>query len=302
MHTAQFRGLWTALITPFTAGDGISNPVDSAALGRLIDLQISGSVDGILFLGTTGENPTLTDDEGESIVRYGIEKIAWRVKVMVNVGTYSTRASLQNMARYERIDGIDAYLLVNPYYNKPTQEGLFRHFTTLARATTRPIFIYNIKGRSAVNLENTTLLRIIWACPNVIWVKEASGDLHQIGELIRSRPPGFIVLSGDDALTHEVIHMGWDGVISVASNAIPGIIAHYVHMTLDNPWSSLELRDGLIPLFTHLFVQSNPLPVKTYLADRGIITEAFRLPICPMDHEAREAFLTFTQSYSYTQS
>ena len=124
-------------------------------------MQIAGSVDGVLFLGTTGENPTLTDDEGEAIVRYGIERIAGRTKVMVNVGTYSTRASLENMARYEHIDGIDAYLLVNPYYNKPTQEGLFLHFTTLARATTRPIFIYNIKGRSAVNLENTTLLRII---------------------------------------------------------------------------------------------------------------------------------------------
>ena len=140
---------------------------------------------------------------------------------MVNVGTYSTLASLENMQRYESIDGIDAYLLVNPYYNKPTQTGLFLHFTTLAKATTRPVFIYNIKGRCAVNLENVTLLAMIDACPNIVGVKEASGDLVQIEDLIRTRPDGFLVLSGDDGLTYDVIQLGGDGIVSVASNALP---------------------------------------------------------------------------------
>ena len=297
MDTSAFRGLWTALVTPFREGNGIDNPIDFDALDTLLDMQIAGWVDGIHFLGTTGENPTLTDAEGETIVYHGIEKLVWRTKVMVNIGTYSTLASLENMKRYESIDGIDAYLLVNPYYNKPTQTGLFLHFTTLAKATTRPVLIYNIKGRCAVNLENATLLAMIDACPNIIWVKEASGDLMQIRELIEKRPPGFLVLSGDDSITSEVIRFWGDGVVSVASNAIPHKMTQYVSACLRRDPESDTIGTQLRPFFENLFLQSNPLPLKTYLAEKWVIRETFRLPMCPMDQGPREQFLEFIRTF-----
>jgi len=200
----KFRGAWTALVTPFLPNGAI----DYEALEVLLEYQIAGGINGILLLGTTAEAPTLDEDEKRELVDFSIKKIAGRTNVMVNVGTNNTRESEQNIAYYNSVEGIDAYLVVNPYYNKPTQTGLFLHFKTLAGATDMPVFLYNIRGRTGVNLETGTLLRLLAVCPNIIGVKEASGDIEQIRGVISQTSGRCLVLSGDDALTAEVLKSG----------------------------------------------------------------------------------------------
>lgn len=200
----NFRGAWTALVTPFLP----NGDIDYGALEKLLEYQISGGIDGILLLGTTGEAPTLNQEEKKEIVDFSIKKIAGRTQVMVNVGTNNTRESQENIAYYNSIEGIDVYLVVNPYYNKPTQTGLFLHFKTLADATDIPVFLYNIRGRTGVNLETETLLQLLTECPNIMGVKEASGDIDQIREVISRTSNRCLVFSGDDALTAEVLKSG----------------------------------------------------------------------------------------------
>ncbi|MDP2104130.1 MAG: 4-hydroxy-tetrahydrodipicolinate synthase [Candidatus Gracilibacteria bacterium] len=299
MNHEPFGGLWTALVTPFEEGDGVQNDIDYTALTGLIERQIQGGVDGILLLGTTAENPTLTREEGYDIVTFAIEKIRARTNVMVNIGNYSTGDSLENLRQYDRVDGIDAYLIVNPYYNKPTQEGLYRHFTTLADATRRPVFLYNIRGRTCVNLETDTLRRIVDHSPNVVGVKEASGDLAQMQEVIQCMPTDFTVLSGDDSLTYDLTQIEGDGVISVTSNCLPGEMKEFVDECLERTQKAQELNIKYRELFANMFLQTNPLPAKTYLAHKGLIHETFRLPMCPMDMAKREEFLDFIAQNEY---
>lgn len=295
MDTSSYRGIWTALITPFESGNGLDNPVDYSALDRLLQMQIDGGVTGVLFLGTTAENPTLSTAEGMEIVRKWIEKLEGKTKVMVNIGTYATGKTIENIHMYDTMDGIDAYLVVNPYYNKPTQTGLYEHFVAAAKSTQRPVVLYNIKGRTGVNLETDTLLRIIAAYPNVIGVKEASGDIDQMQEVIDRTPDSFLVLSGDDGLTYELAQRGGDGVISVASNCIPGDMADFVHLSLQKDPHAKELAEYFTEFFDKLFIQTNPLPAKTYLAHKGIIQETFRLPMCPMDAHEKKIWLDFVE-------
>lgn len=299
MNHEPFGWLWTALVTPFEEGDGVHNDIDYTALTGLIERQIQGGVDGILLLGTTAENPTLTREEWYDIVTFAIEKIRARTNVMVNIGNYSTWDSLENLRQYDRVDGIDAYLIVNPYYNKPTQEGLYRHFTTLADATRRPVFLYNIRGRTCVNLETDTLRRIVDHSSNVVWVKEASGNLAQMQEVIQCMPTDFTVLSGDDSLTYDLAQIEGDGVISVTSNCLPGEMKEFVDECLDKTQKAQELNIKYRELFANIFLQTNPLPAKTYLAHKGFIHETFRLPMCPMDAPKRGEFLDFIAQNKY---
>ncbi len=291
--------LWTALVTPFKQWNGIDNEVDYEALDRLLDMQIDWWVDGVLFLWTTAENPTLSQTEWKSIVEFGIKKLAWKAKIMVNIWNYSTKESIETAHLYDQIDGIDAYLVVNPYYSKPTQTWLLKHFTTIADSTSRDIVLYNILWRTWVNLETDTLVKIVNSCSNVVAVKEASGDLDQMKEVITATWDDFSVLSWDDGLTYDLIQNWWDGVISVASNCVPAKMRDLVKASLGKDKIAEELHIDLQELFSKLFMQTNPLPAKTYLASKWIIQETFRLPICEMDEKERGEFLNFVEKSSF---
>lgn len=299
MDTKKFRGLWTALITPFKSWNWIDNEIDFDALDNLLEMQIKWWVNWVLLLWTTWENPTLTKQEWLEIVKSSINKLQWKLKVMVNVWTYSTKASLENIAEYEKIDWIDSYLVVNPYYNKPTQTWLFKHFTTIAKSTDKPVILYNIHWRTWVNLETNTLIEIISECPNIVWVKEASWNMLQMKEVIESTWDHFVVLSWDDSLTYELIKNWWDWVISVASNCKPKEIQEFVNLCLDWDRKSEELNENYKDFFSKLFIQTNPLPAKTYLAYKWIIEENFRLPMCEMDEIQRKEFLDFIKEKNF---
>ncbi len=293
------KGLWTALITPFKDGNGIDNPVDYDALKRLLEMQIDAGVDGVLLLGTTGERPTLTESEELELIHFCIPLLQWKVKIMVNAGTYSTLDSINTVKYLDQIEGIDAYLLVNPYYNKPTQTGLKKHFVSIANQTKRPVLLYNIMWRTGVNLETSTLVEILKSAPNVIGVKEASWNLEQMKAVIEQCPKDFIVLSWDDAMSYDLIAHGGHGVISVASNSKPKIMKTYIDLCLQHDPKAQELQQKLQVFFSKLFLQTNPLPTKTLLASLWVISENFRLPLCPMDAPQREEFLDFIKTLDY---
>lgn len=299
METKSFRWLWTALVTPFKSGNGLDNKVDYKALKKLLEMQIEAKVTGVLLLGTTAENPTLEKKEAEKIVKFAVKILKWKTKIMVNIWTYCTKTSKENIKKYNKFKAIDAFLVVNPYYNKPTQTGLFQHFTTLAKATKKPIILYNIKGRTGVNLETNTLIDIISECPNVIGVKEASGDMIQMKEVIEQTWDHFLVFSGDDGLTYELIQSGGDGVISVASNCIPEKMKIFVDTCFKWWEKASKLNEKYQEFFEKLFIQTNPLPAKTFLAEKWIIKETFRLPLCPMDQDKKEEFLKVIKKYKF---
>ncbi len=299
METSTYRGLWTALVTPFKKGNGIDNDIDYKALEALLDMQVKWWVTWILLLGTTAENPTLTSKESKKIVKFAIKKLKWKCKVMVNIWTYSTLKSLENVKKFDKIKWIDAYLVVNPYYNKPTQTGLYEHFTTIANKTERLVVLYNIKGRTGVNLETETLVKIAEKCSNVIWVKEASWDLKQMEKVIKSTKEDFLVLSWDDWLTYDLSQIWWDWVISVASNCIPKKMTKFVKECLEKTEKAKELKKYYEEFFSKLFIQTNPLPAKTFLAEKWIIKEAFRLPMCKMDKTEKDKFLGVVGKYEF---
>ena len=292
------RGLWTALITPFLDGNGIDNPIDYPALERLLNMQINAGVDGVLLLGTTGERPTLLEAEEIELIKFSINILKWKTKIMVNAGTYSTLDTVNTINYLNEIEDIDAYLVVNPYYSKPTQTGLKKHFVASANQTSREVLLYNIMWRTGVNLETKTLVEIIKQAPNVVWIKEASGSLQQMKEVIAATSDDFVVLSGDDGLVYDLIKNGWDGSISVTSNCEPKVMKDFVDSCLAGEEKASQTNDILQELFTQLFIQTNPLPTKTYLAQRWIISENFRLPICSMDEPQRTDFLNFIGTYN----
>ncbi len=299
MNTSKFKWVWTALITPFKEWDWIDNEIDYEALENLLEIQIRAGVTWVLLLWTTGENPTIWKKEWEEIVKFAIDKLKWKIKVMVNLWTYSTSKSLKNTRKFDKIKWIDAYLVVNPYYNKPTQTWLYKHFTTIANSTKTPIFLYNIKARTGVNLETETLLKISKDCKNVIWVKEASWDLEQIKDVINKTEKDFLVLSWDDSLTYDLVKNGWWWVVSVASNCIPKEVVNFVDLCLSCSPKAKELNNYYNEFFTKLFIQTNPLPAKTFLADKWLIEEEFRLPICKMDDNEKKIFLDVVKKYNF---
>jgi 4-hydroxy-tetrahydrodipicolinate synthase len=283
MNIEWLRGCATALVTPFTA-DGA---IDEAALTHLIDYQLSGGVKLLVPCGTTGESATMTEEEDQRVIARAIELARGRARVIAGTGSNSTAAAIDN-SRIAKGLGVDAVLVVAPFYNKPTQQGLYAHFRAIAEAVDLPIVIYNVPGRTSCNISADTTLRLARDCENIVAVKEASGNLSQIMEILRERPDGFRVLSGDDALTFPMIALGADGLISVASNEAPELMARMVDLALEGKWiEARELHYRLLPLMEVNFIESSPGPVKAGLAMMNLIGENYRLPLVPVQEKSR---------------
>lgn len=272
-------GCGTALITPFRSDGNI----DEQALYSLTQWQIESGIDWIVACGTTAETPTLTDDEWLNVLRIIAEAAAGRVPVWAGCTHNSTREAAARARTASKIPGITAILSANPYYNKPTQEGMFEHFKAVARATSLPIVLYNIPSRTGVNLEPATILRLIESSPSIQGIKESSGNLPQITSLITQAPANFRVYSGDDNMVFGVIAAGGAGVVSVASNEIPAEMAQMVQAALANEWTAARrLNRKYFRLFEANFCESNPGPVKAVLAMMGKCGENYRLPMVPV--------------------
>ncbi len=275
-----FQGTITALVTPFREGK-----VDLEALESLVERQIAGGVDGLVVCGTTGEAATLTDEEYEEVVGKVVEKAAGRVPVIAGTGTNSTARTLQNTARAARL-GVDGVLVVTPYYNKPTQEGLYRHFRAVAEAVDLPVVLYNVPSRTGCNLAPRTAARLA-ELENVVALKEASGSWQQIYDVIDSCGDRIAILSGDDALAFPAICAGAQGVVSVASNVVPEQMAALVRAARKGELAKArELHYVLLPLFRALFVETNPIPAKKALALLGLCTPEVRLPLWEMAEDS----------------
>lgn len=266
------RGCGTALVTPFRDGK-----VDFEAYGKMVRRQVEAGIDFLVPLGSTAETPCLEDDEKVELLRIARELCPDK-PLVVGVGTNSPAATVRNIRLLEPL-GPDAYLVVVPYYNKPTQEGIYRYFAHVAEATSKGIVAYNVPGRTGTNMKAATTLRVA-TIPNVIAVKEASGDLAQVKEVIDGRPEGFSVLSGNDDQTLQIISDGGDGVISVASNIAPGLMEEFVSAALGGDLAkAAELDKKLMPLYDGCFVESNPIPAKAGLSLLGLCTAEMRLPL-----------------------
>ncbi len=278
----MYKGVYTALVTPFAKDESI----DEAALRSLVDFQIAGGVAGIVPVAPTGESPTGTHEENVDVVRIVAEQVAGRVDVIAGTGSNSTAEAVR-MTKLAAEVGATATLQVAPYYNKPTQEGLYRHFATIADATDLPVVVYNIPGRTAVNIETSTLMRLA-EHPNIVSVKEASGSMAQVMDVCSKKPEGFAVLSGDDNLTLPILSLGGSGVISVASNIAPKMMVEMVRLALAEDYEAARaIHYRLLPLFRGAFLKTNPIPIKYAAAARGLIAEVYRLPLCPLEGEDR---------------
>ncbi len=273
----MFRGTFTALVTPFREG-----AIDFVALQNLIESQIAAGIDGVIAVGTTGESPTLTHDEREEVIRFTIQNVNKRCLVLAGTGSYSTREAIEATRAAERL-GADGALLVAPYYNKPSQEGLFRHFEAIAKSTDLRLVLYNIPGRCGVDINAETVSRLASACPNIVSIKEASGSVDRVSELRARLPETFTILSGDDGLTLPFMSVGAVGVVSVASNLLPAEICELVQLFMSGDSKRAErLHRRLYWLFKDLFIEPNPVPVKTALAWHGLMSPEVRLPLCEM--------------------
>jgi 4-hydroxy-tetrahydrodipicolinate synthase len=281
----RFAGCYVALATPFGRRGGI----DEAALRRLVRTHLRAGTAGLVPCGSTGEAATLTHEEYRRVLALTIAESRGLLPVVAGIGTNATARSVE-MAREAESLGADALLVLAPYYNKPTQEGLYQHFRAVARNTRLPVIVYNIPGRTAVNILPQTLRRIAADCPNVVAVKEASGSLDQVSEIVVGAPPGFAVLSGDDSLTVPMMAVGACGVISVAANVVPKETAAMCAAALAGDFKKARrLHLGLFPLVKALFVETNPIPVKAALEMMGLCGGAPRLPLTPLAAANRAA-------------
>jgi 4-hydroxy-tetrahydrodipicolinate synthase len=279
----QLRGCGTALVTPFHQDGALDEP----GLRNLISWQIESGIDFLVPCGTTGETPTLSHDEWLRVIDLTIEVAAGRVPIVAGATSNSTHDAVAKAQELASRPGVDAILTASPYYNKPTQEGQYQHFKAIAEAVGKPIILYNVPGRTAANLEPGTVARLA-ELPNVVGLKEASGNLTQIAEVCSATPPEFSVLSGDDALTLPVIAVGGVGLISVASNEIPREMAEMTRAALNNDWTTArQLLRKYLALMQVNFIESSPMPVKAVLAMMGRIEEAYRLPMVPMRRDTR---------------
>jgi 4-hydroxy-tetrahydrodipicolinate synthase len=290
-----FTGCGTALVTPFTS----SGALDEAAVRRLAKRQVEAGVHFLVPCGTTGEAPTLSAAERTRVVEIVVDESRGRVPVLAGAGGYDTREVME-AARAMQAAGASGLLSVTPYYNKPTPEGLFRHYQAIAEATPLPIVVYNVPGRTGCNVDPATLTRLS-TIPHVVGVKEASGNMTQICEVLRAVPPEFIVLSGDDALTLPAMAVGARGVVSVASNELPAEMAQLVEAAEANDFAfARELHSRLLPLMLANFAESNPIPVKALMAQMGLLEESYRLPMVPPRAETREKLARVLASVSPT--
>lgn len=270
----KIKGVGVALITPFK-----NYEVDYDALKRMVDYVIAGGVDYIVALGTTAETPTLSTAERNKVLRYIVAKCAERVPIVAGVGGNSTHDTVEILRNFD-LSGVVAILSVVPYYNKPTQEGIYRHFMAIAEASPLPVIIYNVPGRTGVNMSAQTSLRLAHASKNIIAIKEASGNIEQMQEIIDGRPDNFLVLSGDDALTVELIKRGGEGVISVAANCFPEMFCDCIHKAMAGSIAEAEQQmERLTRPINLLFKEGNPTGAKAMCADMGLITNELRLPL-----------------------
>ena len=284
MHVDWLRGCATALVTPFKS-DGA---VDVERLRSLIEYQIAGGVRVLVPCGTTGESATMTDEEDQLVIGTTVEVARGRAKVVAGTGSNATSAAIQ-YSQTARDLGVDGVLSVAPYYNKPTQEGLYAHFKAVAESIPGlPVVIYNVPGRTSSTIAAQTTLRLARDCENIVAVKEASGNLSLIMEILRERPEGFRVVSGDDSFTVAIIALGGDGLISVASNEVPNLMSRMVDLALAGDWEEARaLHYRLLPLMETNFIESSPGPVKAAMAMMGLLEENFRLPLVPVQEKSR---------------
>jgi 4-hydroxy-tetrahydrodipicolinate synthase len=279
----MFTGTYTAIVTPFKNGQ-----LDEAALERLIKLQVKSGVDGIVPVGTTGESPTVDYDEHLRIIQLSVKFAAGKIKVVAGTGANSTKEAIYLTQHAEKL-GADASLQVAPYYNKPTQEGLFQHFHAVARSTKLPIILYSIPGRCGVEIAVDTVDRLAHDSVNIVGIKEAGGNPDRVSQLRAALGVKFTILSGDDSLTLPFMSVGAHGVISVASNVVPREVAHMVKAYATGKTAvALKLHDKFYPLFKDLFLETNPVPVKAALAMMGVMQEEYRLPLVPMNSANRD--------------
>jgi 4-hydroxy-tetrahydrodipicolinate synthase len=279
----QLRGCGTALVTPFSQ-DGT---IDENALRNLIAWQVESGIDFLVPCGTTGETPTLSHDEWLRVIDVTIEVVAGRVPIVAGATSNSTQDAVAKAKEVAARPGVNAILTASPYYNKPTQEGQYRHFRAIAEAVDKAVILYNVPGRTSANLEPATLARLSEVA-NIAGVKEASGNMSQIADVLNAVPETFLVLSGDDAITLPVIALGGVGIISVASNEIPREMAEMTRAALNNDWQAARgIHRKYLPLMQANFIESNPLPVKAVLAMMGKLEEVYRLPLLPMRRDTR---------------
>ena len=284
MKLEWMRGCATALVTPFK----IDGSIDEDRMRALVDRQINGGVKLLVPCGTTGESATMTEEEDARVIGMTIDVARGRAKVIAGAGSNSTASAIEYSQRAQDL-GADAVLQVAPWYNKPTQEGLYAHFRAIAEAVPHmPIMLYNVPGRTSSNIAAQTTLRLARDCENIVAVKEASGNLSQIMEILRERPAGFSVLSGDDAVTLPLIALGAEGIVSVASNEVPDLMSQMTNLALAGKWDEARvLHYRLLPLLEVNFIESSPGPVKAAMALMGLLDEHFRLPLVPITEKSR---------------
>ncbi len=272
-----FRGLGIALITPFTE----NGAVDYDAMKRIVEYQLSNGADFLCILATTGETPCLTKQEKEDIKKYIIDLVAGRIPILMGCGGNNTSAVVDELQNGD-FKGIDGILSVCPYYNKPSQEGLYQHFKAISLATSLPIVLYNVPGRTGINLKAETTVRLARECENIVAIKEASGSLEQVDEILKNKPEGFAVLSGDDSLTYPMIACGADGVISVIGNALPKEFSRMIRLEKNGEFeAAVKIHHKFTDLYSLLFVDGNPAGVKALLHEMGYIKNVLRLPLVP---------------------
>ncbi|MBL7977009.1 MAG: 4-hydroxy-tetrahydrodipicolinate synthase [Bacteroidetes Order II. Incertae sedis bacterium] len=293
-----FRGTAPAMVTPFSA----NNQLDLGALRNHIDFVISGGVEALVLLGTTGENPTITGEERRQIVETAIEHTNQRIPVIIGTGTNDTSDCIR-YSREAAAAGADALLIVGPYYNKPTHNGYMAHFAAVADATDCPIIAYNVPGRTGSNIKAETMLAIAEQVPTVVAVKEASADLAQISDIIRNRPEGFAVYAGDDELVLPITALGGDGVISVLANAVVQPFTDFVRLCLGGDFTAAKATHyELLDIMRACFYESNPIPIKTLLGEMGLMNPLMRLPLVPMGEGPKAKMMDVYRSLGIEQT
>ena len=284
MAKKELYGMGVALVTPFDA----AGMVDHEALGRLVDYQIEGRTDFLCVLGTTAETPTLSEEEQLAVRKTVVERNAGRLPILLGCGGNCTQKIVDKLSK-DKMEDVDAILSVVPYYNKPTQEGMYAHFKAISEATDLPIILYNVPGRTGVNMLPDTALRLAADCKNIVGIKEASGNIEQIEYILRHRPEGFKVFSGDDGITLPLIKSGADGVISVIGNAYAAEFAQLVHLAQAGDFAAAETIDKqLSELYRLLFVDGNPAGIKCLMELRGMLKNVLRLPLVPATQATRD--------------
>ena len=292
----MFHGTFTAIVTPFRHG-----AVDFDALAKLIETQIDAGITGVVAVGTTGESPTLSHDERFDVIRKSVEVAKGRCLVLAGTGSYSTRDAIE-ASRHASSLGVDGLLVVAPYYNKPSQEGLFQHFKAIADAGPTPIMLYNIPGRCGVDIGVETVVRLARSCRNIVAIKEAGGSVDRVSELRGRLDAAFTILSGDDSLTLPFLSVGAAGIVSVASNLFPAEVTALVDTFRRGDTQLAEkLHRELYPLFKDLFIEPNPVPVKTALEWKGVMSAEVRLPLCAMGAANQERLRTTLDAFEQSR-